>query len=452
MSTADASRSLIHAPVGKTLWEMTWPVIFGVATLISFNVVDTFFISLLGTEPLAAVSFTFPVTFTVVSLTIGLGIGTSAVIARKYGSDKPQEAHFDAFGALSVSALLVMLLALLGYLFMEPIFSLLQAHERLLPLIRDYMTLWFAGCVMLVTPMVGNAVLRASGDTRTPSIIMASGGLANAIFDPILIFGWGPIPAMGVQGAALASVISWASGLLLIFWLLKRKQLVAIKPANGLSFVRGWIKSAREVLKIGMPAAGANMLTPLAMSVMTAIIAAYGAPAVAAFGVGTRLESLASIIILALSMSLPPLISQNFGANKIQRVRYAYNTALKVVLLIQAAIYVLMLVTAPWIAAAFAEEQQVAEIVELFIYIMPLGYGLQGWIILSNSSFNAIHKPLHALWLSIIRLFVFFVPLSYVGSLLADLTGLFIGGVIANLLTAAIAYIWFTRELRRFDE
>ena len=81
MSSADASRSLIHAPVGKTLWEMTWPVIFGVATLISFNVVDTFFISLLGTDPLAAVSFTFPVTFTVVSLTIGLGIGTSAVIA-----------------------------------------------------------------------------------------------------------------------------------------------------------------------------------------------------------------------------------------------------------------------------------------------------------------------------------------------------------------------------------
>lgn len=452
MSSADASRSLIHAPVGKTLWEMTWPVIFGVATLISFNVVDTFFISLLGTDPLAAVSFTFPVTFTVVSLTIGLGIGTSAVIARKYGSDRPEEAHFDAFGALSVSALLVLVLALIGYLLMDPIFTLLQAHDRLLPLIREYMTWWFAGCVMLVTPMVGNAVLRASGDTRTPSIIMASGGLANAIFDPILIFGWGPIPAMGIEGAALASVISWASGLLLIFWLLKRKQLVSFRPANGLGFAKAWVKSSREVLKIGTPAAGANMLTPLAMSVMTAIIAAYGAPAVAAFGVGTRLESLASIIILALSMSLPPLISQNFGADKIQRVRYAYNTALKAVLIIQAGIYLLMVLTAPWIASAFAEEEKVAEIVELFIYIMPLGYGLQGWIILSNSSFNAIHQPMHALWLSIIRLFVFFVPLSYLGSLMADLTGLFIGGVVANFITATIAYFWFSRELRRFDE
>lgn len=449
MAAADASRSLISAPVGQKLWEMTWPAIFGVATLISFNVVDTFFISLLGTDPLAAVSFTFPVTFTVVSLAIGLGIGTSAVIARKYGSDRPEEAHFDGFSAISVSILLVAALATAGYVFMEPIFGLLQAQSRLFPLIREYMTLWFFGCVMLVTPMVGNAILRAAGDTRTPSLIMASGGLANAVFDPILIFGWGPIPAMGVKGAALASVISWFSGVLLVFWLLHRKKLVSFTPGNRLAFLPAWIKSSKEVLKIGMPAAGANIMTPLAMSVMTAIVAAYGAPAVAAFGVGSRLESLASVIILGLSMSLPPLISQNYGADRIERVQQAYRIALKSVLIIQAVIYLLMLATAHWIAMAFAEEKAVADIVKLFIYIMPLGYGLQGVIILTNSSFNAVHMPMNALWLSIIRLFVLFVPLSYAGSLLADLTGLFIGGVVANLLTAIIAYVWFAKELRR---
>ncbi|MEC7643531.1 MATE family efflux transporter [Idiomarina sp.] len=452
MATTDASRSLINAPVGKTLWEMTWPVIFGVATLISFNVVDTFFISLLGTDPLAAVSFTFPITFTVVSLTIGLGIGTSAVIARKYGRDKPQEAQFDGFAALSVSALLVLMLSAVGYIFMDSIFTLLQAQQRLLPLIREYMTLWFAGSVMLVTPMVGNAVLRASGDTRTPSLIMASGGLANAIFDPILIFGWGPIPAMGIEGAALASVISWLSGVVLVFWLLNRKQLIRVRIETTRGLFREWVDAARAILKIGLPAAGANILTPLAMSVMTAIIASYGAAAVAAFGVGTRLESLASIIILALSMSLPPLISQNFGANRVDRVREAYGKALKAVFAIQLVIYAAMAITAPWIAMAFAKEQEVARIVELFIYIMPIGYGFQGWIILSNSSFNAIHKPMRALGLSVIRLFVFFVPLSYLGSLLADLHGLFVGGVVANIITAVIAYVWFTRALRRVGE
>lgn len=424
---------------------MTWPVIIGVLTLISFNVVDTFFVGMLGTDPLAAVSFTFPVTFTVVSLAIGLGIGTSAVIARKRGSGREEHARFDGTTALTVSALLVMVLALIGYLLMDPIFSLLRAQERLLPYIHDYMTIWFIGSVLLVTPMVGNAVLRASGDTRTPSLIMASGGLLNAIFDPIFIFGLGPIPAMGVQGAALASLVSWIIGTFLVLWYLKYKKLLAFRaPADA-----SWLRSARQILSIGVPAAGANMLTPLAMAVITAIIAAYGAPAVAAFGVGSRLESLASVIILALSMSLPPLISQNFGAQSFDRVGAAYRVAIQSVLIVQLIIYALLIATAPWVAAAFTDDPEVARLIRLFIYIMPLGYGLQGVIILTNSSLNALHRPMNALALSVVRLFVMFVPLSWLGAVLYDIPGLFIGGVIANVFTAIIAWFLFQRGLKR---
>src|SRR5690606_16609060 len=131
--------------------------------------------------------------------------------------------------------------------------------------------------------------------------------------------------------------------------------------------------------------------------------------------------------VLSLSMSLPPLISQNIGANQLSRVREAYGIALKAVLWIQLAVYLAMVAGAHYIAAAFTDEAEVAEIVRLFIYIMPLSYGLQGWIILTNSSLNALHYPLQALGLSIVRLFVFFVPISYIGALVADIPGLFIG-------------------------
>lgn len=445
MSQAVAAKSLLHDPIKPTLWRMTWPVIIGVLTLISFNVVDTFFVGMLGTDPLAAVSFTFPITFTVVSLAIGLGIGTSAVIARKRGSGREEHARFDGTAALTVSALLVAALSVVGYLFMDPIFSLLRAQPRLLPYIHEYMTIWFLGAVLLVTPMVGNAVLRASGDTRTPSLIMASGGLLNAIFDPILIFGLGPIPALGVQGAALASLISWIIGSVLVLWYLSYKQLLSFRAPAGAN----WLNSARQVLSIGIPAAGANMLTPLAMAVLTAIIAAYGAPAVAAFGVGSRLESLASVIILALSMSLPPLISQNFGAHAYDRVGAAYRIAIRSVLIVQLMIYAVMLATAPWIAAIFTDDPEVARLIRLFIYIMPLGYGVQGVIILTNSSLNALHRPMSALALSVVRLFVFFVPLSWLGAIIYDIPGLFVGGVIANVLTAIIAWFWFQYEVKK---
>ena len=201
------------------------------------------------------------------------------------------------------------------------------------------------------------------------------------------------------------------------------------------------------ILKIGLPAAGANMMTPIAGGVLTAIVASYGPSAVAAWGVGSRLESIASIVVLALSMSLPPFISQNFGAMKIHRVEQAYKLCLKFILVWQLLVFVFMWAVSPWIAAVFTSDEEVARIIQLFLLIVPLGYGLQGVIILTNSSFNAMHKPMSALSLSIIRLFVFFVPISYLGSLLFSLTGMFWAGIIANFLTAAVAYLWFSKDI-----
>lgn len=449
MSQPQSARAILNAPIGKTLWQMTWPMVFGVATLISFNVVDTFFISLLGTEELAAIGFTFPVTFTVISLSIGLGIGTSAVIARKLGQNKTRQARHAASSALYLAAALVGTLALLGWLLAEPIFAMLGASDDLMPLIMSYMNIWFIGAVLLVMPMIGNSILRASGDTKTPSFIMALGGLLNAIFDPILIFGLGPIPALGIQGAAIASVLSWVIGFgLIIYWLVVKKKLIDPIPPS----FRVFYASSRKLLTIGLPAAGANMLTPLSLAVITALVASYGASAVAGFGAGARLESLASIVILALSMSLPPFISQNFGAGRMDRVRSAYRTALMAVLLLQALIYVVLVLSLPLIQHAFAREDEVAQVLAWFVLIMPLGYGVQGWVILTNSSMNALHLPIRALSLSVVRLFALFVPLSYLGSVLGGLPGLFAGGVIANIITAVISYRWFMSILDNYQE
>jgi putative MATE family efflux protein len=447
MRSKSKSPDLLSAPIPKTLKEMTIPMIFGMVTLMLFNLVDTFFVSLLGTDPLAAISFTFPVTFTVISLAIGLSIGTSAIIAKALGAGNLEEARFDGAVALIVSAVFVSILAFIGYLFIDPIFSLLGAQDELMPLIRDYICIWFFGSVFLITPMIGNAVLRASGDTKTPSMIMGFAGLINAILDPILIFGFGPIPAMGIQGAAIASVIAWTSGVFIILYLLIIKKNLISLDAKKQTFML----ATKKMLKIGLPAAGANMLTPIAMAVMTALVARHGAEAVAAFGVGSRIESISSIVVLALSMTLPPFISQNFGAGKMDRVAMAYRVTLKFILIWQFALYVLLIAFSAVIANIFASSEGVISVIVLFIWILPLGYGLQGVIILSNSSFNALHKPMNALIMSVIRLFVFYVPFAYIGNIYWGIQGLFIGALIGNILTAYISYRWFCHTLKSIE-
>lgn len=436
---------MLTGDIKQTLKSMTIPMILGMILLMTFSIVDTFFVSMLGTEQLAAISFTFPVTFTVISLNIGLGIGTSAIIGKYIGSGDTQHAKSIATGALMLSALLVGILAVVGVFSIDFVFSLMGADETLMPYIKAYMVPWYLAGIFLAVPMVGNSVLRAFGDTKTPSIIMAAGGAINAILDPILIFGWGPIPALGIQGAAIATAIAWGVGVIWILYLLAvKRQLMEPRILKLTEF----ITAARGVLKIGLPAAGANMLTPIAGGVMTAVVATYGAEVVAAWGVGNRLESIASIIVLALSMSLPPFISQNYGANQLSRIKTAFDMAAKFVLLWQLIIFAILAASAPFIADIFAEEASVARDIKLFLFIVPLGYGLQGIIILANSSFNAMHKPLSALLLSVMRLFVFYVPIASLGSYLFGLQGLFWGCVIANVVTGVLAYIWFSRNLK----
>ena len=418
-------------------------MLFGLIMLLAFNLIDTFFVSLLGTEALAAISFTFPVTFTLSSLAIGLGIGVSAVVAKTLGKQQKEGARCHATAALLLSAVMIFSLAMLTLAFIDPLFTLLGAKPENLVLIRDYMVPWFLGCLPIIMPMIGNSVMRAAGDTKTPAKVMGLMAVINAILDPILIFGWGPIPAMHIQGAAIASVIAGLVSTTLVAY-----RLVITNKMIGWGYsLAELIDSWRQLLKIALPAAGANMMTPIASSVLTAIIAKYGSAAVAGFGVGTRLEAIAVMVILALSMSLPPFISQNFGAGLLSRVRQAYISSVRFVLLWQAAIYLVLVLASSLIASSFADEPEVAEVIVLFLLIMPLSYGLSGITILSNSSLNALHKPMQALFLNITRLFILMLPCAYIGGQLGGIMGLFIGAMMANFVTGVLAFLFLRKRL-----
>ena len=191
-------------------------------------------------------------------------------------------------------------------------------------------------------------------------------------------------------------------------------------------------------------------MTPLAAGIMTAIAASFGDSAVAAFGVGARIEPIATLLVLALSSSLPPLVSQNYGANRLDRVEEAYRISIKFIIGWQLLIYAILAICAEFIASIFSNDQQVIASIKLFIWIMPLGYGLQGIIILANSSLNALHRPLSALYLSITRFFLFYVPLAYLGSVYFGLFGFFAGAVSGNLLMAMIS--WRTLNQAVFRE
>ena len=444
IGTKSKIHNLIEEPIQQALIRMTMPMIIGMVMLFTFSLVDTWFISFLGTESLTAISFTFPVTFTVMSMAIGLGIGASAVVASYLGASEPEKAKESATVITYISFAMACLIVLLCWLFMDRIFMLMGASEQLMIPIREYMHIWFPGSVLIVCIMTGNSILRAIGDTKTPSILMASAGFINAVLDPILIFGIGPFPELGMQGAAWSTIIAWFIGFCYLIHLLifKVKMVSKTFPSKSVFF-----SSGRKMLRIGIPAAGANMMTPLAAGIMTAIAASFGDTTVAAFGVGARIEPIATLLVLAMSSSLPPLISQNFGAQRLDRVEEAYRLSIKFILSWQLMVYFILFLSSEMIAGIFSDDPEVIKSIQLFIWVMPLGYGLQGIIILTNSSLNAMHKPLSALYLSIARFFVFYVPLAYLGSVYFGLYGFFCGAVCGNLLMGIISYRTFNEAI-----
>lgn len=437
------SPDILTTPIGRTLIRMTIPMMFGIVSVILFNVADIWFIGQLGTAPLAAISFTFPVTFAVTSVAIGLGVGTSATLGKLIGEQNHRHAAVMASDCLTLSTLLLILLITLIKPITQPIFMAMGAEESLLGTIDAYMEIWFPASLFMVLNMVCNSVFRAAGLIRLSAIIMLVSAVLNLLLDPLLIFGLGPLSAMGVRGAAWASLLAWViTTVVAVVLLFSRRQLAIRRDDDCPPFWLHWWRA----LSISAPAAFSNMMTPLANGILTALVARHGAEAVAAFGVGNRIESFALLVCLALSMTLAPFISQNFGAGLLGRVRRAFRQSVYFSLCWQALVYLFLFVFAHSLADLFSDDAKVAYALALWVMIVPAGFGFQATTFLSAASFNALHRPGGALKISLFRLFVMYVPLAWLGNWSFGLVGIFVGLVCANLITAFCAQ----RSLRKF--
>ena len=188
---------------------------------------------------------------------------------------------------------------MIGSLTIEPVFRLLGATDDVLPLIKEYMEIWYLGVIVVIVPFVGNSAIRSNGDTRTPALIMICMVLLNGVLDPIMIFGWGPVPEMGMHGAALATVISRAIGLILSLYFLRyRDDLLSVKIPSFKKMYESW----KGILFIGLPAAATNLVVPFTTALITELVATKGAAAVAALGVAARIDVLAIAVVVALSV------------------------------------------------------------------------------------------------------------------------------------------------------
>ncbi|MEM9808234.1 MAG: MATE family efflux transporter [Cyanobacteria bacterium P01_D01_bin.56] len=435
-------RKLTEGPVGPQLVKLTLPMVWGLFALIAFNLVDTYFVGQLGTAQLAAMSFTFPVVLTLGNLAFGLGVGATSVISRAIGQGDMRRVQRFTTNSLTLALTAVFLFASVGLFTIDPLFKALGAGPDTLPYIREYMRIWYFGIVFLVVPMVGNSAIRAAGNTLTPSIIMTVAAGTNIVLDPLLINGALGFPRLELQGAALATVIARAVSLVAALLVLRFKEnLLSTQIPNLEETLWCW----RDILTVGLPAAAASMITPISIGVVTSFLAVHGAVAVAGFGLASRVESLALIAIMALSASMGPFVGQNWGAQKIDRVRQALSQGYRFCLGWGLLMALGLGLTAPFIAALFNPNPAVITIASQYLWIVPISYGAAGLMQLTSSAFNAMGKPTPSITITASHMMGCYIPLAYVGSQIAGPLGIFVAASVANLVVGFSAYLWNRR-------
>lgn len=434
-------------PIGRTLLTMTIPMVLGTMGIVAFNLTDTFFVGRLGTRELAALSFTFPVVFTINSIALGLGIGVSSVVSLAAGSKNIIKVRELVTNGLIFSILLVVILSIAGMFSIDFLFSLLGATPQEMTFIKEYMMIWFPGMIFVVIPMVGNSALRGVGDTKTPAMIMLTSVFVNIALDPLLIFGWGIFPEMKLQGAALATVIArFCSMSLSLLFLIKIKRLVNFKFPELGNLYECW----KEILYIGIPASATRIIIPLSSGVLTRIISTYGHQAVAAYGVATRIEFFALVSLVSLANVLAPVVGQNIGAGNIKRVYQAVKKSNIYAVLAGLVNCLMLFIFIPDIARIFNEDRIVVNNIVKYFRIVSFSYGLEGIFILATMVMNVIKKPFQSALISLIQMFIICIPLAMAGSHFLQVKGIYLSIAVSYFLGGLISVLILYKYLKDF--
>mgnify|MGYP000085043554 FL=1 len=437
--------SITATPVpslGRQLFTMTWPMLFGVLSLMSFQLVDSAFIGQLGVLPLAVQGFTLPIQMIIIGIQVGLGIATTAVIARAIGANETRYAKQLGGLVIVMGSVSVAVFSVIIYLLRSPILQLLDAPDTVLPIIDSYWIYWLVSSWIGALLYFFYSVCRANGNTMLPGTMMIATSVINLILDPIFIF----TLDLGINGAAIATILAFGTGIFIVAPKVTKKHWMTF-DWHDLNIG----KSVQSIGHIMGPAMISQLLPPVSSMFATKLLAGYGATAVAAWALGSRFEFFSIVAVLALTMSMPPMIGRMLGEKKLDDIRKLVKTAVMFVLGFQITIALVTLLFSSGLANLMTSEAEVSTILNYHLLIVPISLGPLGICMLMVSVSNALGKSYTALTISALRLFAFFLPCLWLGSHFGGIEGLFWGAVAGNVLAGTCAWFMYQRVIQKIE-
>jgi putative MATE family efflux protein len=436
---------LTKGAVGAQLTRMTIPYFLGISSMILASMIETIYIGILGAKELAAYSFMFPVIMALTSISMGVGIGASSLIARAEGEGNREQVKKLATHTVFLTLGLTLVLSCSTYFFLEFFYASMGAEGEVLQLVVAYAEIWVVfGLVSFTIPMVTSTVLRALGMAKLPGYIMTITSGVQLVVSPILIFGLFGVPAQGLLGSAYGFLIIGFIRIIAFGILVASENILLTRGV-----FKGWLLSARAIMHIALPSMLSSLIGPISIGITIALLAAHGDVIVAAFGVVSRIEMLVTMILGALASSVAPFVGQNWGAKQDDRVHEGLSIAYRFCLFWGVLCFIVLGLFGDNLVGLINDDEQLVEASEWFMIIVPISFGLMGVGQVAASVFIALGKPMPPTVLSILRTVVVYIPMAIIFDSYWGYIGIFISLMVANVLFGVAAYVWGKIMLRQ---
>jgi putative MATE family efflux protein len=442
---------LTAGSIPKSLFFLSFPIVITNLLQVGYNLADTFWLGRYSTEALAAISLGFPLVYLFISLGLGLTVAGSVLVAQHTGADQSAKAEYAASQTVIFTLLAGLGLGILGFSFVAELLQVFGAEPAVLGLATDYMEVISLGLPFLFGFTVFIALMRGAGDTITPMLVMFGTVVLNVAIDPLLIFGVGPVPELGVEGAAVATVFARGSAMVVGLWLMFRGshgiQIHLRQMVPDLDY-------SRKLLRIGVPASVENTGRAISVNAVLVIVTLFSTSVVAAFGVGIRVFSMIFMPAIAIDRGVEAMTGQNIGAGREDRVVATNRFAAKTSFLILSTLGVVTFVFAPEIIRLFDDSPAVVAEGATFLRWIAPTFGFVGLLRAYSGGFRGAGKTLTAAAIAVVLFGFIRLPIAYVASqgvvpvdfwIFGSPTpiGIWFAFAVSGIVAAVVAAGWF---------
>ena len=399
--------SLTKDPIPSLIKKIAIPASVGTFFQTMFNIVDTYFAGKISPEALSALAKSFPIYFIIIAACVGVTVGGTSLVANSIGENN-KENILRYFAHTIIYAVLVsILITIIGLVFSPILFVLMGSVHEVIVLSLQYTNVIFAGSIIFIMFVALNSLLHADGDTKTYRNVLILSFFLNIGLNPLFIFGYGLIPAMGIAGIGVATIVAQFIGLLIIF-----NKVIKSSRINEISRKYFYTKVflLRNLFYQSAPISAALLLISVGNFIILAYIGVFGEHATAGYGSAARFEQILLLPVLGLNTAIISIIGQNYGAKNFLRVKESYFKAVIYGFILMIISGLIIFISADKIVSIFSDNPSVISFGTTYLKISALIFPAYPIFFISNGFFMAIKKSSYSMYLNIIRNVILFIP------------------------------------------